>query len=54
MGGIYLFRTKKLESQNSMNKISIAVALIRHYLSYVPFPHIGQFLIVANQIKISA
>jgi hypothetical protein len=51
---IYLFRTAKLDSQNSTNGIFILGATMGTSLGMFLFAHIGQFLIVANQIKISA
>jgi hypothetical protein len=51
---IYLFRTAKLDSQNSTNGIFILGATMGTSLGMCLFAHIGQFLIVANQIKISA
>jgi hypothetical protein len=51
---IYLFRTAKLDSQNSTNGIFILGAIMGTSLGMFLFAHIGQFLIVANQIKISA
>jgi hypothetical protein len=51
---IYLFRTAKLDSQNSTNGIFILGAIMGTSLGMFLFAHIGQFLIAANQIKISA
>lgn len=51
---IYLFRTAKLDSQNSTNGIFILGATMGTSLGMFLFAHIGQFLIAANQIKISA
>lgn len=50
---IYLFRTAKLDSQNSTNGIFILGAIMGTSLGMFLFAHISQFLITANQIKMS-
>lgn len=50
---IYLFRTAKLDTQKTTNTIFIIGAILGTCLGMFLFAHVGQFLIIANQIKVS-
>ncbi|MEZ7504795.1 hypothetical protein [Flavobacterium sp. Arc2] len=50
---VYLFRTAKLEIQKTANNTFIIGAILGTCLGMFLFAHVGQFLIEANQIKIS-
>ena len=50
---IYLFRTAKLENKKNTNNIFIVGALLGTSLGMFLFSHVGQFLIVENQIKMN-
>jgi len=51
---IYLFRTAKLDDQIKTTNKFILGALLGTSLGMFLFAHVGQFLIVANQIKVSS
>jgi len=51
---IYLFRTDKLDNQIKARNKFIVGALLGTSLGMFLFAHVGQFLIEANQIKISS
>lgn len=50
---IYLFRTAKLDTMKKTNTIFVLGALMGTSLGMFVFAHVGQFIIVTNQIKMS-
>lgn len=50
---IYLFRTAKLDTKKKTKNKFVLGALLGTSLGMFVFAHVGQFLIVANQIKMS-
>jgi hypothetical protein len=50
---VYLFRTAKLDTHKITNNTFIIGAVLGTCLGMFLFAHVGQFLIVANQIKMS-
>jgi hypothetical protein len=51
---VYLFRTAKLDNKQATTNSFIIGALIGTSLGMILFAHVGRYLIVENQIKISS